>query len=163
MWHVLHFCIVVLHPPCWCKLDSTRLLMHFMQACSADTGCQEVLYEEGPDGKPIVTGLRMRRAGEDSMVHGDCYVAALDCQGAKKLVPAEWRKFPLFDNIHKLEGVPVITVQLRCALIPTIGPLGCICCHIHLTAVEHCISWATNDAASTSCWTPAAYVCGTEY
>lgn len=82
------------------------------------------MYEEGPDGKPIVTGLRMRRAGEDSMVHGDCYVAALDCQGAKKLVPDDWRKFPLFDNIHKLEGVPVITVQLRCALISTIASSG---------------------------------------
>eukprot|EP00892_Ulva_mutabilis_P006610 jgi/Ulvmu1/4320/UM002_0043.1 len=77
------------------------------------TGCQEVLYEEGPDGKPVVTGMRLRKGAQDTMVHADCYVAALDCQGAKKLVPSEWRKYPLFDNIHKLEGVPVITVQLR--------------------------------------------------
>lgn len=33
--------------------------------------------------------------------------------GAKRLVPEEWRKWPLFDNIFKLTGVPVITVQLR--------------------------------------------------
>jgi zeta-carotene desaturase len=77
------------------------------------TGCQEVCYEEGADGVPIVSGLRLRRAGEEFMVHADCYVAALDCQGAKKLVPPAWRKYPLFDNIHKLVGVPVITVQLR--------------------------------------------------
>jgi zeta-carotene desaturase len=75
-----------------------------------------VLFEEGPDGKPVVTGLRMRKAGKDTMLHADCYVAALDCQGAKKLIPSAWRKFPIFDNIHKLEGVPVITVQLRFAI-----------------------------------------------
>jgi zeta-carotene desaturase len=33
--------------------------------------------------------------------------------GAKRLVPAPWRKWPLFDNIFRLSGVPVITVQLR--------------------------------------------------
>ena len=35
------------------------------------------------------------------------------CSGAKRLVPQEWRKWPLFDNIFRLVGVPVITVQLR--------------------------------------------------
>lgn len=83
------------------------------------TGCREVEYETGPDGTPVVTGLRMARAGQESRVTADCYVAALDCQGAKRLVPGEWRKFPLFDNIHRLEGVPVITVQLRCAAAAT--------------------------------------------
>ena len=33
--------------------------------------------------------------------------------GAKRLVPEAWRKWPLFDNIFRLKGVPVITVQLR--------------------------------------------------
>lgn len=33
--------------------------------------------------------------------------------GAKKLLPQAWRSYPLFDNIYKLVGVPVITVQLR--------------------------------------------------
>lgn len=77
------------------------------------TGCREVLYTDGPDGKPVVTGLRMRKAGQDSLVEADCYVAALDCQGAKRLLPPAWRKFPIFDNIYQLRGVPVITVQLR--------------------------------------------------
>ena len=35
------------------------------------------------------------------------------CAGAKRLVPQQWRKWPLFDNIFRLVGVPVITVQLR--------------------------------------------------
>ena len=35
------------------------------------------------------------------------------CAGAKRLVPEPWRKWPLFDNIFRLRGVPVITVQLR--------------------------------------------------
>ena len=83
----------------------------------ARAGCKEVLYEEGPDGTPVVTGLRVSKAGEEKIARGDVYVAALDCQGAKKLIPEPWRKFPLFDNIHQLEGVPVITVQLRCGLL----------------------------------------------
>ena len=28
-------------------------------------------------------------------------------------MPEQWRKWPLFDNIFRLSGVPVITVQLR--------------------------------------------------
>ena len=35
------------------------------------------------------------------------------CAGARRLVPEAWRKWPLFDNIFRLKGVPVITVQLR--------------------------------------------------
>lgn len=47
------------------------------------------------------------------MVTADAYVAALDVPGAKKLIPQPWRRFRQFDDIHKLKGVPVITVQLR--------------------------------------------------
>ena len=35
------------------------------------------------------------------------------CAGAKRLIPQEWRRHKEFDNIHKLDGVAVITVQLR--------------------------------------------------
>lgn len=31
------------------------------------TGCREVLYEEGKDGVPVVTGLRMTRAGKEEV------------------------------------------------------------------------------------------------
>lgn len=33
--------------------------------------------------------------------------------GAKRLIPQQWRRHKEFDNIHKLDGVAVITVQLR--------------------------------------------------
>ncbi|BDA44192.1 Zeta-carotene desaturase, chloroplastic/chromoplastic [Coccomyxa sp. Obi] len=76
-------------------------------------GCREILYEEGADGSTEVTGLRLTRAGVEHIAKADVYVAALDVPGAKRLVPQEWRKWPLFDNIFTLKGVPVITVQLR--------------------------------------------------
>lgn len=48
---------------------------------------REVMYEDGPDGLPVVTGLRMSRAGQERVVKADAYVAALDVPGAKKLIP----------------------------------------------------------------------------
>ena len=39
--------------------------------------------------------------------------AAAPNAGAKRLIPQAWRTHPEFDNIHKLVGVAVITVQLR--------------------------------------------------
>lgn len=36
-----------------------------------------------------------------------------DAAGAKRLIPEAWRRHKEFDNIHKLDGVAVITVQLR--------------------------------------------------
>jgi zeta-carotene desaturase len=41
-------------------------------------------------------------------------VAALDVPGIQRLLPASWRqRWGFFDDIYKLVGVPVITVQLR--------------------------------------------------
>ncbi len=77
-------------------------------------GCREVMYETGPDGKPsTVTGLRLTKAGEEQIVTADAYVAALDVPGAKRLIPEAWRSQQFFDDVFKLVGVPVITVQLR--------------------------------------------------
>ena len=45
------------------------------------------MYEDGPDGLPVVTGLRMTKAGKEEVVTADAYVAALDVPGAKKLIP----------------------------------------------------------------------------
>lgn len=47
------------------------------------------------------------------IITADAYVGALDVPGAKKMIPESWRSYKEFDNIHKLVGVPVITVQLR--------------------------------------------------
>lgn len=48
---------------------------------------REVMYEDGPDGLPVVTGLRMSKAGQEEIVKADAYVAALDVPGAKRLIP----------------------------------------------------------------------------
>lgn len=76
-------------------------------------GCREVMYSEGADGNPFVTGLKLGKASEEKVVEADVYVAALDVPGAKKLLPTEWRQYNQFDKLYTLVGVPVITVQCR--------------------------------------------------
>ena len=43
----------------------------------------------------------------------DVVVAACDVPGIQKLLPEDFRKVKEFDNIYKLDAVPVATVQLR--------------------------------------------------
>ncbi|BBN11700.1 zeta-carotene desaturase [Marchantia polymorpha subsp. ruderalis] len=76
-------------------------------------GCREVLYDRTEDGTPFVSGFVMSKATEKKIVTADAYVAALDIPGIKRLLPAQWREYESFDNIYKLVGVPVVTVQLR--------------------------------------------------
>lgn len=76
-------------------------------------GCREVLYDRSPDGDIYVKGLAMSKATQKKIVKADAYVAACDVPGIKKLLPQKWREWDFFDNIYKLVGVPVITVQLR--------------------------------------------------
>ena len=104
------------------RVELWRLLMNATSADTsptpfgADDSCsvlREIQYELGPDGKPQVTGLLMGNVGRQQVVTADAYVAALDVPGAQRLMPQAWRRFPEFDNIYKLVGVPVITVQLR--------------------------------------------------
>lgn len=77
-------------------------------------GCREIRYDKDSNGKPTkATGLVLGRGTETKEIKADVYVAALDVPGAKKLIPEEWRKDTFFDNIFKLVGVPVTTVQLR--------------------------------------------------
>ncbi|KAL6325838.1 hypothetical protein AAG906_026667 [Vitis piasezkii] len=76
-------------------------------------GCRKVLYDRSADGETYVTGLAMSRATNKKIVRADAYVAACDVPGIKRLVPAQWRDWEFFDNIYKLVGVPVVTVQLR--------------------------------------------------
>eukprot|EP00898_Chlorokybus_atmophyticus_P003283 jgi/Chlat1/3956/Chrsp26S04036 len=77
------------------------------------TGCREVLYDEDAAGVPRVTGLSVSKATEKSVIKADAYVAACDVPGIKRLLPQAWRKIDMFDRLHVLEGVPVVTVQLR--------------------------------------------------
>ena len=65
------------------------------------------------DDAPVVTGLSLGTPEGDVMVEADCYLAACDVPGIQRLLPEAWRKFPQFDDIYKLQAVPVATVQLR--------------------------------------------------
>nr|ALE33748.1 zeta-carotene desaturase 1 [Erythranthe lewisii] len=77
-------------------------------------GCREILYDRSSDGGGVyVTGFSMSKATQKKIVKADAYVAACDVPGIKRLLPQNWRELEFFDNIHKLVGVPVVTVQLR--------------------------------------------------
>lgn len=76
-------------------------------------GCRQVLYDKSPDGDTYVTGLAMSKATDKKIVQADVYIAACDVPGIKRLIPPQWREWELFENLYKLVGVPVVTVQLR--------------------------------------------------
>jgi zeta-carotene desaturase len=78
---------------------------------------RRILFEE-QDGQIKVTGLAVAKppteTGEtEEIVTADAYLAACDVPGIQRLLPSEWRKLKEFDNIYKLEAVPVVTVQMR--------------------------------------------------
>ena len=82
----------------------------------------QVLFEEGgpgpgtnPDGHPAtrVSGLKLGTPEGEITVEADTYLAACDVPGIQRMLPEAWRRWTLFDNIYKLEAVPVATVQLR--------------------------------------------------
>jgi zeta-carotene desaturase len=72
---------------------------------------RRILFEE--NGQTRVTGLAIANGDMEEIITADVYLAACDVPGIQRLLPAEWRKWPEFDNIYKLEAVPVVTVQLR--------------------------------------------------
>jgi zeta-carotene desaturase len=76
-------------------------------------GCREVLYDRTPEGETYVSGLAMSKGPEKMIVKADAYVAACDVPGIHRLLPQAWREWEFFDNIYKLVGVPVVTVQMR--------------------------------------------------
>ncbi|KAG1347614.1 Zeta-carotene desaturase, chloroplastic/chromoplastic [Cocos nucifera] len=76
-------------------------------------GCREILYEKSQDGGTYVTGIAVSKSTNKKIVKADAYVAACDVPGIKRLIPSQWREWDLFDNLYKLVGVPVVTVQLR--------------------------------------------------
>jgi zeta-carotene desaturase len=75
-------------------------------------GVREVLFEgEGEDTR--VTGLIIGKEDGEEIVNADVYICATDVPGVKRIIPEKWRAWSQFDNIYKLDAVPVITVQLR--------------------------------------------------
>lgn len=73
---------------------------------------REILFTE-TEGKTQVTGLVIANGETEETIVADAYVCATDIPGVHRLLPQAWRKWSEFDNIYKLEAVPVATVQLR--------------------------------------------------
>jgi len=95
--------------------------------------CRELVHDVDANGVPTrVTGIRLKKsradpsesvaqddeAGEqdesgDEVRQFDVVIAALDVPGIKKVMPASFRKVPMFDKIYNLETVPIATVMVR--------------------------------------------------
>jgi zeta-carotene desaturase len=73
---------------------------------------REIQYQESGE-KTQVTGIAIASGDKEEIITADAYVAACDVPGIHRLLPQEWRKWSEFDNIYKLEAVPVATVQMR--------------------------------------------------
>jgi len=73
---------------------------------------RQVLFD-GTDDQTHVTGLVVANEDTEETITADAYLAACDIPGIQRLLPAEWRLWKEFDNIYKLDAVPVATVQLR--------------------------------------------------
>ncbi|HAC65817.1 MAG TPA: 9,9'-di-cis-zeta-carotene desaturase [Cyanothece sp. UBA12306] len=73
---------------------------------------REILFTENDD-QIDVTGIIVAQGEKEEKITADAYVCACDVPGIQRLLPAQWRKLSVFDNIYQLEAVPVATVQLR--------------------------------------------------
>lgn len=73
---------------------------------------REILYSE-TGGETRVDGMIVAQGETEETITADAYVFACDVPGIQKVLPAEWRKWKEFDNIYKLDTIPVATVQLR--------------------------------------------------
>ncbi len=73
---------------------------------------REILFtEEG--GETRVTGIVVANGDTEEIITADACVAACDVPGIQRLLPQQWRRWAEFENIYKLDTVPVATVQLR--------------------------------------------------
>lgn len=74
---------------------------------------RQLLYT-GEGQQLRVSGLLVAtETGEDETITADAYLCACDVPGIQRLLPEAWRQWSEFDNIYKLDAVPVATVQLR--------------------------------------------------
>ncbi|MCW6052390.1 9,9'-di-cis-zeta-carotene desaturase [Microcoleus sp. A2-C5] len=72
---------------------------------------REIQFQEAEETR--VTGLVVANGETEENITADAYVFACDVPGIQKILPPAWRKWSEFDNIYKLDTVPVATVQLR--------------------------------------------------
>lgn len=73
---------------------------------------REILFTE-VDGQTKVTGIVVAKGETEETILADAYVCATDVPGVQRVLPEAWRKWSEFDNIYKLDTIPVATVQLR--------------------------------------------------
>lgn len=73
---------------------------------------REIQFAES-EAQTHVTGIVVAEADTEEIITADAYVFACDVPGIQRVLPQEWRKWSEFDNIYKLDAVPVATVQLR--------------------------------------------------
>ncbi|MBF2088916.1 MAG: 9,9'-di-cis-zeta-carotene desaturase [Synechococcales cyanobacterium K44_A2020_017] len=84
------------------------------RGCQVHTrrGVREILFSEEGD-RTQITGLAIANGDTVETITADAYVCACDVPGVQRLLPDTWRKWDQFENVYKLETVPVATVQLR--------------------------------------------------
>ncbi|MEJ1934319.1 9,9'-di-cis-zeta-carotene desaturase [Nostoc sp. NIES-2111] len=73
---------------------------------------REIKYAE-VEGQTRVTSIVVAQGDEIEEITADAYVCACDIPGIQRVLPQKWRKWSEFDNIYKLDAVPVATVQMR--------------------------------------------------
>ncbi|MEH2281116.1 MAG: 9,9'-di-cis-zeta-carotene desaturase [Nostoc sp.] len=73
---------------------------------------REIQFTESAE-QTRVTGILVAQGDTVETIIADAYVFACDVPGIQRILPQEWRKWSEFDNIYKLDAVPVATVQLR--------------------------------------------------
>ena len=95
-----------LHKPLVNYLESRGTKIHTRR------GVRKVLFEDAGE-QTKVTGLVIANGDTEETVTADAYLCACDVPGIQRLLPSEWRQWSEFDNIYKLDAVPVATVQLR--------------------------------------------------
>jgi zeta-carotene desaturase len=95
-----------LHKPILNYLESRGAKIHTRRQV------REILYT-GEGENLTVTSIVVANGETETTITADAYVFACDVPGIQRIIPENWRKIPLFDNIYQLEAVPVATVQLR--------------------------------------------------
>src|SRR5919202_304526 len=73
---------------------------------------REILFSEAGE-QTKVTGIAIANGETEETILADAYVCATDVPGVQRVLPEAWRKWSEFDNIYKLDTIPVATVQLR--------------------------------------------------
>ena len=95
-----------LHRPILDYLDKHNVKIHLRRQV------REVQFAGDPENTKV-TGLAIAQGDTVETVTADAYVCACDVPGIQRLLPESWRQWSEFDNIYKLDAVPVATVQLR--------------------------------------------------